>query len=95
MNETPINAIGRANQAIRELNRNIKMIEVGDSVRFHLTENRYFTQVGMVNEAYWKNGSRHFVVWTLATKYEDNRRYEVPAEWITEVIDLVDNDPLP
>jgi hypothetical protein len=95
MTEISINPIRRANQAIRELNRKIKMIEVGDSVRFHFTEDGNFTRVGMVNEAYWKNGSRHFAVWTLATKYEDNRCYKVPAEWVTEVIDLVDNDPLP
>jgi len=91
MNETITNSIGRANEAIKELNRKIEMIEVGDCVRFHFTENRYFTKVGMVNEI----KTKHFVVWTLATKYEDNQRCEVPFEWITEVNHLVDTDPLP
>ena len=80
------------------------MIEVGDCVRFHFTWNGYFTKVGMVNEIFWGNKpsdpsdepqTKHFVVWTLATKHEDSQRYEVPFEWITEVIDLVDTDPLP
>ena len=98
-----MNPIRRANEAIKELNRKIEMIEVGDCVRFHFTENGYFTKVGMVNEIIWGNDpsdpsggqTKHFVVWTLATKHEDNQRYEVPFEWITEVVDIVDTDPLP
>jgi len=77
--------------------------QIYDCVRFHFNEEKSSTKVGMINEAFWgnrpsdPNGGRttHFVIWTLATKDEDNQRYEVPFEWITEVIDIVDTDPLP
>ena len=87
----------------RPVREEIAMPKIHDCVRFHFDEDGFSTKVGMINSAFWGNRpsdpsggqTTHFVIWTLATKHEDNRRYEVPYEWVTEVIDLVDNDPLP